>query len=104
LPQTEFLTSSQTVSIRDGGPTSGESLDIANVIASSDHIMSRNQANAAKARGIMKRLWGFVTKHFPGEQERRGDRRMDEARALILQNQLLIDSSDLHVLEEKIAL
>ena len=60
---------------------------------------------AANAGGVlMDRMLSYVAKQAPGEREKRGDRRLDEARALIEENQQVIDSGDLQVIEERIAL
>ena len=67
--------------------------------------MPRDVVIPANAGGVlMDRMLGYVAKQAPGEQEKRGDRRLDEARTLIVQNQLVIDSRDLEVIEERIAL
>lgn len=66
--------------------------------------MSRDAVIAANAGGVlMDRMLGYVARQAPGEQEKRGDRRLDEARALIVENQLVIHSTDLEVVEESIA-
>lgn len=52
----------------------------------------------------MDRMLGYAAKRFPAEQEKRGDERLEEARTLIIENQLVIDSSDLQVIEERMAL
>ena len=65
--------------------------------------MSRDAVIAANAGGVlMDRMLGYVARQAPGEQEKRGDRRLDEARALIVENQLVIHSTDLEVVEESI--
>ena len=43
------------------------------------------------------------TRQPSGEQEKRGDRLLDEAQALIAENRLVINSADLGVIEDKIA-
>ena len=50
----------------------------------------------------MDRMLGYVVRQSPGEQQRRGDRRLDEARDLIIENQLVISSDDLQVIQDKI--
>lgn len=66
--------------------------------------MSRDAVIAANAGGVlMDRMLGYVARQAPGEQEKRGDRRLDEARALIVENQLVIHTRDLEVVEESIA-
>jgi hypothetical protein len=66
--------------------------------------MSRDAVIPANAGGVlMDRMLGYVARQSPGEQEKRGDRRLDEARTLIVENQLVIGSSDFQVIEERIA-
>ena len=68
-------------------------------------IMPRNGVIPANAGGVlMDRMLSYVAKQSPGEQDKRGDRRLDEARTLIVQNELVIDSRDLEVIEDRIAL
>ena len=52
----------------------------------------------------MDRMLGFVAKRTPSEQEKRGDRRLDDARALLIRDRLVMDPTDLEVVEESIAL
>ena len=66
--------------------------------------MPRNGVIPANAGGVlMDRMLDYVSKQSPGEQEKRGDRRLDEARTLIVQNQLVLSPRDLEVIEERIA-
>ena len=66
--------------------------------------MYRDAVIAANAGGVlMDRMLGYVAKQAPSEQEKRGDRRLDDARALIVENQQVIDSGDLQVVEARIA-
>ena len=50
----------------------------------------------------MDRMLSYVAKQSPGEQAKRGDKRLDEARALIVENHLVIEPSDFQVIEERI--
>ena len=76
------------------------------MIEASDLIMynGSDAANAANAGGVLKdRMLSYVTEQSPGEHEKRGDRQLDEARVLIVESHLVIDSGDLQVIEERIA-
>jgi hypothetical protein len=65
--------------------------------------MSRDTFVAVDAGGVLvDRMLGFVAKRSPGEQAKRGDRRLDDARALMVEDQALIDPSDLQVVAERI--
>ena len=65
--------------------------------------MPRDIVIPANAGGVlMDRMLGYVVRQSPGEQQRRGDRRLDEARDLIIENQLVISSDDLQVIQDKI--
>ena len=65
--------------------------------------MYRDSFVAADAGGVlMDRMLSYVAKQSPGEQVKRGDKRLDEARALIVENHLVIDPSDFQVIEERI--
>ena len=60
---------------------------------------------AANAGGVlMDRMLGYVAKQSPAEQERRGDKRLDDARTLITENQQVLHSSDIRIIEERITL
>lgn len=52
---------------------------------------------------LMGKVLGFIKQSSSSEQERRGDRRLEEARALIEENRLVIAGHDLEVLQERIA-
>ena len=67
--------------------------------------MAENAIIPANAGGIlMDRMLDFVAKRTPSEQEKRGDRRLDDARTLLIENRLVIHPTDLQVIEERIAL
>ena len=67
--------------------------------------MSGNTIIPANAGGIlMDRMLGFVAKRTPSELEKRGDRRLDDARALLIRDRLVMDPTDLQVVEQSIAL
>ena len=65
--------------------------------------MSRDLFVAADAGGVlMDRMLSYVAKQSPGEQVKRGDKRLDEARALIVENHLVIEPGDFQVVEGRI--
>ena len=66
-------------------------------------MVSRDADKPASAGSVlMDRMLSF-TRQPSGEQEKRGDRLLDEAQALIAENRLVINSADLGVIEDKIA-
>lgn len=67
-------------------------------------MVSRDADKPASAGSVlMDRMLSF-TRQPSGEQEKRGDRLLDEAQALIAENQLVINSADLEAIQERIAL
>ncbi len=65
--------------------------------------MSMNPAIGVNAGGvIVGRMLDYVAKQAPSEQEKRGDKRLEDARSLIVEHQQVIHSSDREVVEEKI--
>ena len=65
--------------------------------------MPREIIIPANAGGVlMDRMLGYVVRQAPGEQQKRGDKRLDETRDLIVENQLVISSGDLQVIQDKI--
>ena len=65
-------------------------------------MVSRDADIPASAGSVlMDRMLSF-TRQSPGEQQRRGDKRLDEARDLIVDNQLSLSSGDLQVIQNRI--
>ncbi|KAI0265923.1 hypothetical protein BC834DRAFT_158132 [Gloeopeniophorella convolvens] len=65
--------------------------------------MSIDPTPAIEAAGFLtSRLLEFVANQFPSAQEKRGDKRLQEAREMAKQDEALIDPTDLMIVKERI--
>ena len=66
-------------------------------------MVSRDADKPASAESVLvDRLLSYALRQAPGEQQKRGDKRLDEARDLIVDNQLSLSSDDLQITQDEI--